>query len=524
MKKALAVIMTVLLVLSLFVSCKAKEAKEAATFTIVNGAEPESLDPHLITGVPEHRIYESLFEGLLVYDPQTANGIPGLAESWTTNADRTIYTFKLRKTTWSDGVPITADTVVKSWLRELNPETAAPYAWFPAMFIKGAQAYNEGSAGPEAVAIKAIDDYTFQMELVGPLPYVEGALPHYSFAVVPIHAIEKFGTEWTNPENFVGNGPFILETWSPQEQITVVPNPKYWDRNAVQLGKVVYIALDDNNTGYNMYINGEVDWMPTVPLDQLESAQKRPDYHCTPQLSTYYYIFQNKVKPFNDPRVRKALSMAVDRTALVTQVTRAGQVPAFSIVPPMTGYDAIPGNGYDVATAKKLLAEAGYPDGKNFPVLRILYNTADGHKKIAEFIQQQWAENLGIKCELWNQEWKTYLVTQREHDFQVSRAGWVGDYQDPNTFLDMFVTGSAMNHGLYESATYDGLIAKAATMMPGADRMATLRQAEELFITQDASIMPLYFYTTNNMIDTNKWGGFYFNVMDYHPTKNIFLK
>jgi len=156
--------------------------------------------------------------------------------------------------------------------------------------------------------------------------------------------------------------------------------------------------------------------------------------------------------------------------------------------------------------------------------LRILYNTADGHKKIAEFIQQQWAENLGIKCELWNQEWKTYLVTQREHDFQVSRAGWVGDYQDPNTFLDMFGTGSAMNHGLYESATYDGLIAKAATMMPGADRMATLRQAEELFITQDASIMPLYFYTTNNMIDTNKWGGFYFNVMDYHPTKNIFLK
>ena len=523
MKKAFLVLMMLLLAFSVFAAGK-QEAAKGAEFILVNGAEPESLDPHLISGVPEHRIYESLFEGLLAYDAKTAEGVPGLAESWTTNADRTVYTFKLRKTTWSDGVPITAQTVVKSWLRMLDPETAAPYAWFPAMFIKGAEEYNAGEAGPEAVKIRAVDDYTFEMELVGPLPYVEGALPHYSFAVVPIHAIEKFGTDWTKPANFVGNGPFVLETWRPQETLTCIPNERYWDRAAVKLGRVTYIPLDDNNTGYNMYINGEVDWMTTVPLDQLEAAQKRPDYHVSAQLATYYYLINNTVAPFNDARVRRALSMSIDRTAMVNQVTRAGQIPAFGITPSMTGYEATKGNGYDIAGAKKLLAEAGYPNGSGFPKFQVLYNTSEGHKKIGEFIQQEWLVNLGIQCELFNQEWATYLATRREGDFQVSRAGWVGDYQDPNTFLDMFVTGGAMNDIGYSSKEYDDLIAKAARMNPGKERMAVLKQAEEVFITKDAAIIPLYYYVNINMIDLTKWGGWYDNVMDYHPVKDIYKK
>ena len=249
MKKLLIALLMITVTFSAFAGGDKEDAagsETGAEFIIVNGTEPESLDPHLISGVPEHRIYESIFEGLLAYDAETADGVPGLAESWTVSSDKLTYTFKLRKTTWSDGVAITAKTVVDSWLRMLSPELAAPYAWFPAMFIAGAGDYNSGEAGPEAVKIKAVDDYTFEMTLVGPLPYVEGALPHYSFAIVPMHAIEKYGAAWTNPENFVGNGPFVLDTWKPQEELSVVPNDKYWDKEAVSLGRVTYLPIDDS--------------------------------------------------------------------------------------------------------------------------------------------------------------------------------------------------------------------------------------------------------------------------------------
>lgn len=534
--RKLLVFMLILSVAFVFFGCQPKEeAKETATqeevvqeepaeFIIVNGTEPESLDPHLISGVPEHRIYMSIFEGLISYDPETAGPVPGLAESWDVSDDGTVYTFHLRKTTWSDGEPITAQTVVDSWLRMFNPETASPYVWFPNMFVKGGEAYNSGEAGPEAVAIEAVDDYTFKMELVGPLPYVLGALPHYSFAVVPMHAIEKYGKEWTSPENFVGNGPFTLEEWAPQEKVTVVPNDTYWDADAVSLDRVVYLPIDDNNTGYNMFLNGEADWMTTVPLDQMDSAKLRDDYQNAPYLGTYYYTIQNEKDPFDDPRVRKALTMSFDRETLIDKVVKGGQLPAYSMVPDMAGYPAIEGNREDVEAAKKLLADAGYPNGEGFPTFEILYNTSESHKKIAEYIQEQWADNLGIKCELINQEWSTYLANRRAGEFQVARAGWIGDYQDPNTFLDMFMIGGAMNGGRYANEDYDVLIEKAARTAPGPERFDLLAQAEEIFITQDQGVIPIYFYTTNNMIDLSQWGGWYTNTMDYHPMKFVYKK
>ncbi len=561
MKKLLTVLLCLLLALGVFISCSGKEeatpaaekvaeapkteapapkAEEPAkvevkeepapveaepvVFKMINGAEPESLDPHLIQGVPEHRIYESLFEGLYAYDPKTAEAVPGLAESYEVSNDGLTYTFKLRDAVWSDGVPITAQTVVDSWLRELNPETAAPYAWFPSMFIAGAAEYNSGSAGPEAVKIRALDDHTFQMDLIGPLPYVLGALPHYSFAVVPLHAIEKYGSDWTNPENFVGNGPFTLKEWKPQQYISVVPNEKYWDADAVKLDEVVYYAIDDNNTAYNMYINGEVDWMTTVPTDQLEAAKMRDDYFASPQLATYYYVFQVEQAPFDDVNVRKAFALSIDREALVEQVTRAGQIPAWGIVPPMTGYDGLGEPTEDIEKAQQLLADAGYPNGSGFPETVLLYNTSEGHKKIAEFLQQEWEKNLNVEIKLENQEWKTYLANRNQGSFQFARAGWVGDYQDPNTFLDMFITGAGMNGGRYSNDEYDTLINKAARMAPGPERFATLMEAENILINEDQAVMPLYYYVTLNMIDTNKWGGWYTNTMDYHPTKDIYLK
>jgi oligopeptide transport system substrate-binding protein len=256
----------------------------------------------------------------------------------------------------------------------------------------------------------------------------------------------------------------------------------------------------------------------------MEAAKQRPDFHVNKYLGTYYYIFQNEVPPFDDPRVRKALTMSIDRKTLVEKVTRAGEQAGFNMVPPMEGYTPAEGNKENIETAKKLLAEAGYPDGKGFPKFQLLYNTSERHKQIGEFIQQQWEENLGIEMELYNQEWKTYLATRRAGDFQVSRAGWIGDYPDPNTFLDMFGTGNAMNGGRYSNAKYDELIAKAARMPAGKERFEVLRQAEDIFITQDQGVMPIYAYTVQNMIDLDKWGGWYPNVMDYHPTKDIYKK
>ncbi len=570
MKKFLAIMLCVVLVSAVFISCGKKEAptpaataapetpaaqpaapaatptpvaaapapvaaapapaaKDELVFRISNGAEPESLDPALIQGVPEHRIYETIFEGLVAIDPKTALAIPGVAESWTISDDMTQYTFKLRKdAVWSDGVPITANDVVYSWLRILDPATAGPYAWFPCMFLAGAQDFNDGTAGPEAVGIRALDDQTFQMDLIGPLPYTLDALTHYSFAIVPQHAIEKYGSAWTDPANFVGNGPFNLSDRVAQTSITATKSETYWDKDNVALDKVIFYSSDSDTTNYNMYLNGEIDWATNVPPDQLKAAEMRDDFQKAPQLATYYYVFQNEKAPINNVLIRKALALAIDRTALVEGVTKAGQIPAWGIVTPMAGYEALPFPFEDhddaVAEAQKLLSDAGYPNGDGFPTISILYNTNEAHKQIAEFIQQEWKNNLGINVTLENQEWQTYLSNRNEGNFLVARAGWVGDYTDPNTFLDMFLTGAGMNGGKYSNEIYDLLINESARMEAGAERMGVLRTAEDIMINQDQGIMPLYYYVTLNMVDTDKWGGWFNNTRDYHPMKDVYLK
>ena len=369
---------------------EAEAEDEGVKFVISNGAEPQSLDPAKVQGVPEHRILMALFEGLTSIDPKTAAPVPGLAKSWEANEDGTQYTFHLRDAVWSDGVAITANDVVYSWLRELDPATASPYAWFPCMFLEGAQAFNDGTGSAEDVGIRALDDKTFQMDLIGPLPYAIGALEHYSFAVVPQHAIEKYGDQWTQPENFIGNGPFTLKERIPQSKIVCTPNETYWDADSVQIDTLEFLSSDDENTNYNMYLDGQIDWLTNVPTDKLSSAQMKDDYKASPQLATYYYVFQTENAPLDNVNLRKAISYAVDREALVEGVTKAGQIPAWGIVPDMAGYDALefPFEDVDEATemAREYLREAGYPNGIGCPTLTVLYNTSEGHKQIAEYI------------------------------------------------------------------------------------------------------------------------------------------
>jgi oligopeptide transport system substrate-binding protein len=523
MKRIMSCLLMGLLIFFL-ASCTDKSAQVKIDFGIANGAEPETLDPHLMSGVPEHRIYEAIFEGLLIYDPKTAEGIPGIAESWEVTEEGTVYTFHLRKSSWSDGVAVTAQTFVDSWIRMLDPVTAAPYSWFPAMFIKGAAEFNSGDAGPDAVKIKALDDYTFRIELIGPLPYVEGALPHYAFSPVPLHAIEKYDAAWTNPENIVVNGPFTLTEWVPQDKLIVEKNDTYWDADAVALDRIIFIPNDSINTTYNMYLNEEVDWTTAVPIERFKEARLRDDLHVSPQLASYYYVIQNDVEVLNDPKVRKALGMAINRSELVEKVTGRGELPSSGITPTMSGYDAVEGNNYNPEKAREFLVEAGFPGGEGFPDFTIIYNTNDDHKKIAEYIQANWLDILGINVSLENLEWKTFLPKRRAGDFQIARGGWIGDYQDPNTFLELFLSTSAMNGGNYNNKRYDDLLAKAARLPAGNERLAILREAEELFIVEEQGIIPIYTYVNINMFNNVKWGGWYQNVMDYHPWKNIYLK
>lgn len=493
----------------------------AQNFVIVNGTEPVSLDPHAVEGVPEHRIYLALFEGLTIPDPRTNRALPGIAESWSFSKDFKTITFKLRQSTWSDGTPITADTVVKSWLRKMDPKNAFQYADLPAAYIEGGMDYLNGKAGPEAVKIRAIDAQTFEVGLVGPTPFFPDMITHYAFAVVPVHAIAKFGNEWVKPQNWVSNGPFVLKEWKPQERVVVVKNNKYWDAKNVALKQVTFLANDDINVGYNLYKSGAADWIDTVPLELMDQIKLRKDFHVSAEYGSYYYIVNVTRKPLDDARVRKALAMSIDKKALVEQVTKGGQVPANSFVPPSTGYTSPKGYEFNPEAGRKLLAEAGYPGGKGFPVFSVLYNTSASHRKIAEFIQAQWKTYLGIDVTLVNQEWGTYLDTRSQsHNFDLARAAWIGDYLDPSTFSDMWVTGGTQNDGLYSNKRYDALIEKARTQL-GAERMKTLEDAEKILIDEDMGIIPIYFYVTQNMIDLTKWDGWYPNPLNTHPWKYV---
>lgn len=527
MKKLLALLMSLAFVFGAFAGGAEEGAavEDLPTLTILNGTEPPSLDSSLMSDTTSSRIHQALFECLIGYDPETNLGEPGVAESWSMNADGSVYTFKLRKTNWSDGVLINAKTVVDSWLRTLNPETGSSYAWMMNMVVAGANEYNSGEAGPEAVKIKAVDDYTFEVELVDPAAYFIGMLPHQIFGILPLHVIEEHGDEWTLPENIVSNGPFLLEEWKPQEVLTVVKNPDYWDADQVQLGKIVFIPSDDNNTRLNMYLNDEADWMRGgMPPDQLPTLMQRDDFEIIPALGTYYYAMNQTEPPFDDVNLRKALAMAIDKQVLVDKVSRGGQLPADSVVPTLGGYDPPKGNGFDVKKAKEYLAAAGYPNGDGFPDVTLLYNTSVGHKAIAEYVQQQWETNLNVDIKIENTEWKTVLARGKEQDFQIMRLGWIGDYQDPNTFLELFYSFSGQNYGKYANTQFDDLVKEASTLPDSPARTAKLKEAETLFIEQDQGIIPIYFYANHDLIDTDVWGGWYPTVMGNHPFKYIYKK
>jgi oligopeptide transport system substrate-binding protein len=510
-------------------SCARREPP--ANVTIINGAEPESLDPAIITGQPEFRIVIGMFEGLTRLDAKTARAIPGLAQSWEISPDGLTYTFHLRTNlVWSTGEPITADDVVYSWLRSLNPATASDYAG-QLYYLKNAEDYNTGKIkDPSLVGVRALDKFTIRAELIHPTAFFLDLCAFPTLYVVPRQTIEKFGDRWLMAKPLPSSGPYQLVYWRLNDKIRLQKNPRYWDATNTQSEIIDILPIGSPTTALNLYQNGQADivWdKDLVPVELLDVLLQRPDFHTFNFLGTYFIRFNVTHKPFDDPRIRRALALAIDKNRIVKKITKAGEQTASHLVPDGTAnYSSPDGLDYNPELAKKLLAEAGYPGGKGFPRFDYIFNAAAGgaakmHENIAIELQQMWRDTLGIDMELRQLEWKVYLGAQSHLDYDLSRSSWIGDYNDPQTFLGMFTSEDGNNRTGWKNKNYDALIAAANNEPDLQKRAEIFRQAETLLVKDEVPIIPLYFYVGLNYFDTNKIQGIYQNILDDHPLQSI---
>jgi oligopeptide transport system substrate-binding protein len=509
--------------------CVRREA--SADLTIINGGEPESLDPALVTGQVEIRAVRGLFEGLTRLDPKTARPIPGLAESWGISPDGRSYTFHLRTNlTWSTGEPINASDMVYSWIRALNPATASEYAG-QLFFLKNAEDFTDGKIkDPTLVGVHAPDPLTLRVELNHPTPFFLDICAMPVACVVPRQTIEKCGDRWLMAKPLPVSGPYELVCWRLNDKVRLRKNPRYWDAANTQSDLIDILPVGSANAALSFYERGEADivWdAALIPAGLLDVLLKRPDFHTFICLDTYFFRFNVTRKPFDDPRVRQALALAVDKERIVKKITQGGEQPASHLVPDGTAnYTSPEGLGYDPARARKLLAEAGYPGGRGFPRFQYLFNASAGggskiHEKIAVELQQMWRDELGIQMDLRQVEWAAYLNAQSQLDYDLSRSSWVADYNDANTFLGLFTSNDGNNRTGWKNAQYDELIRRANQEPDLKMREKYFQQAETILVRDEVPIVPIYFYVGINYYDTNKIQGIYPNVLDNHPLQAI---
>jgi oligopeptide transport system substrate-binding protein len=659
---ALLVLLAALFVVGLTLS---KSTRGRADFTFLLGTDPKTLDPHLATGEPEHRVIEAVFEGLARLASSSLEPVPGVAESWEITPDGKTYTFHLRKSArWSDGRPVTAHDFTYAWRRLQTPTLGAEYAYIMHM-VRYAEALNthRGQAdaleGPVPKALDELladssavvpksalkdfdkkqdlhsilkgtpnaklrafllradadapsaelrelrselakegarrralnqeaerrfgvdggvfakDDHTLVVELVAPTPYFLELTTFYPFYPVPRWAVERSSRDWFLPGKIVGNGPYTLVDWRVGDRIRLERSATYWGKSEVKLASVDALAIENMTTALNLYLTGEIDWIPSgyYPQELGPDLRKRADFYANPALIAYYYRINCTRKPFDDVRVRKALNLAIDREQITKNVLALGQQPASYAVPPgLRGYEQPPSTiRYDVAQARKLLAEAGFPDGKGFPKFGILYNTMEAHKKLAEVVADQFRRNLNIDAVAYNQEWQSYQESTRSMDYDLSRYGWIGDYEDPNTFLDTWQTNGGNNRTGWGNVVYDRLLEAASDVdkfmaapqfllehahdpkkldafvrqVRGSSdapqrlaamaklRLALLAEAESILVNDDLPIIPLYFYVVSGMVKPNVKGFFSKltsadgssrpNFRDMHPLRDLYM-
>lgn len=484
---------------------------ERKILRVNNQTEPGSLHPGKAQGTHDSWIIEHVMEGLTKKSPD-GKVVPGMAQEWKISDDGLTYTFTLQDDIkWTNGDPVTAQDFEYAWKYALAPSTASEYA-YQLYYLKGAEAFNTSTekdpkklkALEAAVGVKALEDKTLEVQLVKPTPYFIELQSFYTY--LPVNKkVQEANPNWANePSTYVSNGVFKISEWKHKESIKIVKSDSYYDKGKIKLDEIDFAMIEDENTAYQMYKSGDMDVAYPLPTDVIAQlkAVKDPEFVIAPDLATYFYRFNTTKKPFNNKKVRKALSMAIDRQAIVDNVTQGGQKPAFSYTPPgildvKGDYQQNTGDlfKYDAAQAKKLLSEGLKEVGMHkMPVVTITYNTMDAHKKIAEAIQEMWRKNLGIEVKLENVEFQVKIDREHKLDYDISRSGWIGDYVDPMTFLDMFESKSQQNDTGWKNSQYDALIQKAKSTMDTAARMKELHEAEKIFI-DEMPIAPIYFYT-----------------------------
>ena len=526
--KISAVLLSVALSTSLLSGCGTKAAPEAngkvpQVITFNLGAEPKTIDPALSTAVDSATVIGNTFEGLMRLDDKDVP-IPGMADKYEMSKDGLVYTFHIRKgAQWSDGKPVVAGDFEYAWKRALKPATASEYA-YQLFYLKNGQGYNESelaaadktagvkSATIDEVGVKAKDDSTLVVTLENPTVYFLSLMAFQTYMPVRKDVADK-DTAWaTKSATYITNGAFKLKEWVPKDVMTFVKNDKYWDASNIKLDTINYKMLEDQTAALSAFKAGQMDMLINPPQSEIPGLVKDGSCEITPNLATYYYaanltpeavkINPEAAKALQNVKVRKALNLAINRKDIVENVTKGGQTPATSFVPKgmlepdgkdFASKKYFPAEG-DIAQAKKLLAEAGYPGGKGFPKITFLYNTLAGHQNIAAAVQDMWKTNLGVNIELKNQEWKVFLQTRNDKQYILARDGWNADYADPMTFLDLLTTSSGNNDPGYSNPVYDAKILAAKKELDPAKRMTIMHEAEDILMNEMV-IIPIYEYT-----------------------------
>ena len=518
---------------------------EGFDMAVCIASEPQTIDPALNSAVDGAIMTQHMFEGLMKWsdsgNPVNEKGnmnyaalAAGQAESYekTDNGDGTVtYTFKIRSDAkWSDGQPVTANDFVYSWQRLANPLTAADYCYMIDM-VQGYAAVNAGEAAPTTLGVSAPDESTFVVNLTYDCPYFLEICAFPAAFPVRQDIIEAYGDTWTTDDNsshYISNGPWKLAEWVHDSYIKMVPNEYHYDAANLGPNSLTFQLMEDQNSMLAAYRSGDLQFIEDMPVDEIAGLLASGELNIVDYIGTYYVCYQTQAAPFDNALVRQAFTLAIDSKYIVEQVTQTGQVPATGFVPAGI-YDADP-NGDDFRTvggdywdapvddatyqancekARQLLAEAGYPNGEGFPTVTYLYNTSDAHKAVGEALQQMWQEELGVTVQLQNQEWNAFLETRKKGEYQIARNGWIADYNDPCSFLDMWYTGGGNNDAQYSNPEYDAMIDAAKATSDPAERMSYFHKAEDIIIGQDWALGPIYFYTQKYMMADDISGAFY---------------
>jgi oligopeptide transport system substrate-binding protein len=510
MKKYVILALVFALLAPMAVFATGEEEASGAEPVVMNwnlGADPKTLDPGLNGASDGGDIIGNTHEGLV--RERSGKVFPGMAESWDVSADGLVYTFNLRESNkWSDGSPLTADDFVYAWKRAIDPATASEYGWiWEYTNVVNAMEANAGEADLEDVGIRAVDDYTFEVTLTAPTDYFASLSSFYHFMPVKQSAVEA-GPEgaWAKDADiFVSNGPFMTTSYTIGGGMTLEKNPYYWNADEVGIDIINVKFIDIQSTAYTAYQAGEFDFIADVPPAEVPRLiAEEPEFYIFPLLGTYYYNFNMDLDLWADARVRRALSMAIDREQIV-EVLAGGQAPAGGFIPPgmpddqgrdffeTAGMYGLSTDSSSVPAAKQLLAEAGYPNGAGFPSFVLMYNTSEGHQLVAEMVQEMWKTNLGIECTLENQEWAVFQDTRKEGDYEASRGGWLTDFLDPMGLLAIFVDGNTYNDPNYNNPAFNEAMSRAASTY-GAAHFEALYEAQDILMN-DMPIVPVYHYT-----------------------------